>query len=139
MKEQEISLETAKLAKLKGFDWECRGYYCPPRKQGNKYTEHYGYFNSNKCQFYIDDKGIKREVEMYSAPTQSLLQRWLRDVHNIHIRVYLYEFDIYLPFGYNILYKVGNAEYFNCILDKHPCVNYELALETALIEALNLL
>jgi hypothetical protein len=132
MKEQEISLITSQLAKLKGFDWECRGYYCPPRKQGNKYTEHYGYFNSNKFQFYIDDKGIKREVEMYSAPTQSFLQTWLRK-KGIWVEVQL--IDTLTEICQYQIFTTGNATRKSTGLFD----NYEQALEAGLLEALNLL
>lgn len=136
MKEQEISLPTAKLAKLKGFDWECRGYYCPPRKQGNKYTEHYGYFNSNKFQFYIDDKGIKREVEMYSAPTQNLLQSWLR---NKKILVEVFPIDSWEGWHYKI-YLEDVMSPFYAIPDYFiEYESYEQDLEAGLLEALNLL
>jgi hypothetical protein len=85
MKEQEISPQTAKLAKLKGFDWECRGYYKPKSRFKDNLQEHFGKFNSNKKQIYVDENGIVQIVEMCSAPTQSLLQRWLRDIHKIFV------------------------------------------------------
>lgn len=73
MKEQLISFETAKLAKEKGFDIEVLNAY---RSDGSIFSgaegEDNDIYNHNLWDFY-------------SAPTQSLLQRWLREKHNILI------------------------------------------------------
>lgn len=99
-----ISFETAKLAKEKGFKY----------KWGVDFD---GYDDS----LYID------------CPTQSLLQKWLREEHNIHIDMY------------------RNAIGFQCNLDKAGCgthirkvtdceeYTYEQALEQGLQEALKLI
>lgn len=70
-REQFITLETAELAKQAGFDWECEYRYIAepdyrepsfvpkPLGNGSSYT--------------------------YPASTQSVLQRWLREVKNIQI------------------------------------------------------
>jgi hypothetical protein len=111
MEDKLISLETAKLAKEKGFN-------------GN-----YGYFN-----------------EVWMAPTQSLLQRWLREVHNIHIvmnTIYDYsktpeEFD-----GWSIYIGLNSRKDIKSdINDKLISIyfnTYEEALEKGLLEVLNLL
>jgi hypothetical protein len=65
MTDQLISFETAVLAKEKGFDIEC----------------------SN--QFH--DKGIMQLAtpeNTFERPTQSLLQKWLREKYNIHLQIY---------------------------------------------------
>lgn len=133
MKEQEISLETAKLAKLKGFDWECRGYYKPKSRFKDNLQEHFGKFNSNKKQIYVDENGIVQIVEMCSAPTQSLLAKWLRDVHNIHIDV-LHSTN--QPMNGEMWancyeYFINGETYYTYCTDYEPC------LEAALLEALN--
>lgn len=144
MKEQEISLITAQLAKLKGFDWECRGYYYPKSKFGEKYQEHFGKFNSNKLQTYSDDKGIQREVEMYSAPSQSLLQKYLRDFHKIHIQIFCTDDDEGtqpVKWMYSYVYRYDNSiheDAFNCSCDE-AFDTFELALEDGLQQALNLI
>lgn len=77
MKEQLISFETAKLAKEKGFNLkcgngfsiDCHGGYAP-------FTTIIRHINTDKTT------GIH-----YASPTQSLLQKWLREVYNIHIEV----------------------------------------------------
>ncbi|WP_394749599.1 hypothetical protein [Spongiimicrobium salis] len=68
MKEQLISFETAKLAKEKGFN--------------EVVIDNYGPMES------ILWKGQHKNSELryleYSAPTQSSLQKWLRDKHGIN-------------------------------------------------------
>lgn len=77
MKEELISFETAKLAKEKGFRGIGDYYYC---------------FEINgKAPFEIDAAHCHRvgreELETFEAPTQSLLQKWLREEHGIYIYV----------------------------------------------------
>ena len=81
MKDQLITFETAKLAKEKGFNFD-----------GNKYHCFYGYNNNKKLYFFGErgnnwnySKDVLSDVTFYEAPTQSLLQRWLREEHKIHI------------------------------------------------------
>lgn len=73
MKEQLISLDTAKLAKEKGFDIPVRGRFVFVSSIENFVSySHYGeehYFNE-KCLW---------------QPTLSFLQQWLREVHGIHV------------------------------------------------------
>ena len=78
MKEQLISLETAKLAKEKGFNIEVKTYF-DIKKFGDKPCEFYGRLNANDYNSW-DDK-LKKNINAgyISAPTQSLLQKWLRD------------------------------------------------------------
>jgi hypothetical protein len=71
MEEQLISFETAVLAKEKGFD--IKTLY---RFLGETYRE-----VDLNCQLWDNE---------YYAPTQSLLQKWLREVHGIHVQPYFY-------------------------------------------------
>lgn len=76
----------------------------------------------------------------YSAPTQSLLAKWLREKHNIFVTVdvkYAFE-DHELIFGWKIL--ILNQETYQCSKKYNPTGwfnTYEEALEDALREALN--
>lgn len=81
MKDQLISFETAKLAKEKGFDGSCYDCY---NIRGMQYSNGW-------CE-YIDDDEIYSPFTRSElidndslAPTQSLLQKWLREVHQIVI------------------------------------------------------
>ena len=69
MKEQVVSLETAILAKEKGFNWRCEMMYCDGELMGTKISMH-GNPNAYK--------------DRYSAPTLYRLQQWLGDEYSIH-------------------------------------------------------
>lgn len=108
MKEQLISFDTAKLANNKGFlQWTEKRY----NKKGT--------FNDSKTW-------------SISAPTQSLLQKWLRETHNIHLYI--------IPTGFKLSkrfipqFRFSGYEYKD--LDFKT---YEEALEKGLQEALNLI
>lgn len=78
MQEQLVTFETAKLAENKGFDII---------KSDDKFYD----FSGNLDYTF---QGYQESLEKYertSAPTQSLLQKWLRDEHQIHIEVELYD------------------------------------------------
>ena len=69
--EEICTYEVAKLAKKKRFNEKCYHYYQK------------GVLESDGC-FNRYNKGIE---SICSAPTQSLLQRWLREEKNIHIEI----------------------------------------------------
>ena len=117
--EEICTYEVCKLAKEKGFDWICSHYY----RTNNK-----DLFRVFPCEDWSDIE------ERINAPTQSLLQRWLREEKNIHIAVFpnlrnSYEYDW-------IVYIKGEE----CWLPTYSALNdfdtYELALEDALKYAL---
>jgi hypothetical protein len=76
MKEQLTTLETATLAKEKDFNWICNahhnerdGFIIPEEKTMVSY-KNYNIFHLST-----------------SIPTQALLQRWLREVHQLYVEV----------------------------------------------------
>ena len=80
MKEQLITFETAKLAKEKGFDWVCLNMY------------HLDAYEPNKIQLSTIT-AIKRYIKLklgyiLLAPTQSLLQKFIRETRGVHIEIY---------------------------------------------------
>ena len=81
MEEELISFETAKLAKEKKFNIPCENFYIEYIDDDVadlfNYEEQRG---SGYAELYINNQEFK-----YSAPTQSLLQKWLREVHNIFV------------------------------------------------------
>ncbi len=116
MKEQLISFETAKLAKEKLFDWNC--FYKFVNNSDVEVNNEINSFNWNAFSNKV------------SAPTQSLLQKWLRD--KCDIRVYVYEHTDehgVTMYGSNIY---GNR--YEVISPYKP--SYENALEAGLKEAL---
>lgn len=121
MKDELISLEVAKLAKEKGFDWRCLDYYEDGKLVSPEYDYGDPWMNFNDF--------IPTSI---SAPTQSLLQRWLREVHQTE--VFLDTFLSPQPREYSVkVWKRG--EYYK--LDHYP--TYEKALEEGLKHSLNLL
>lgn len=125
--EQLISFKTAKLAKEKGFDIPVLFCYNENEEIGD--VNDYMLINFNQFPTTVGSN-----TNMYSVPTQSLLQKWLRDVHNIVVTpitdFVTWECNILHP-DWNdelILRKDDNGNWFN---------SYEDALEEGLYEALN--
>ena len=71
MEEDLVEKKTAKLARQAGFSEKCYWYLCPQGRFRNK-TE-------------LDWNSINVPYEHSSLPTQSLLQKWLREVHGIEV------------------------------------------------------
>ena len=123
-----INYDTAVLAKEKGFNWKCYSMF--HNKTLNVNDGHCDY-NQPNHKFFIKENII-------SAPTQSLLQKWLREIHHIYVTA--------LPT------YTGSAEIKRCFFEisfKNKTMQfsdmygyfdtYELALETGLQEELNLI
>lgn len=74
MKDQYVSLEVAQLAKAKEFDWTTRVFWSR---------------NLNRTDSSHGVLGITEfpDVGDIPCPTQSLLQKWLREVHYLHLDV----------------------------------------------------
>lgn len=128
MEDKLIEYSTAKLAKEKGFNEECYFTYA-------KMSKEYCIF---KSEYPITNSEIDKYI--YSAPTQSLLQRWLREIHDIHI--------ITKPYIESLGKKEITGYYIPTIctssLDEHiefydNYSTYEEALEMGLQEALKLI
>lgn len=110
MEDTRVTFETAKIAKEKGFlkEWADLAY----KKDDQKL---YG------------DTGIYTD---YPAPTQSLLAKWLREKHNIHLIAYK---NINID-GYDWCYITTDG-----ITNINSYKTYEEALEAGLQEALKLI
>ena len=90
MKDELITFETAKLAKEKGFDELCYAFYGETGIIDNFYYDSVCSFDELLINNVILDRSIEHE-KAYLAPTQSLLQRWLRVVHNMHCNIGIYD------------------------------------------------
>ncbi len=120
MTDELISFATSKLANQAGFDIPC-----------------YNTFDVIDGRLYSNMNSIGGMVDTYNRPTQSLLQRWLREVHQVYVEatsrlyndVIVHIWDIYWD-------KIPKDEVTD---DEIPHATYELALEAALQEALKLL
>lgn len=126
MQETLITLETAKLAKEKGFNIPVRSMYLEEKL----------YIDTNSKGNYNDIKWVRTwrnspVDDTVSAPTQSLLQAWLRDVHNIEVAVQWFD---------NCYIKAVAKKPFKANTYRVEGINtYEEALEFALQEALTLI
>ena len=141
MQENLITFETAKLAKEKGFNIPTISYYNPKGRS----EESEGYMTERlECSNWNDGQGsyptLAKDVEC-SAPTQSLLQKWLREVHNIHIEPQLSrnsqeEYKDWWFYLYPNL-SGGRIKFFPSEIGEG--LSYEKALEIGLQEALKLI
>lgn len=126
MEDRLINLTTAILLKEKGFNIKCRFFYTELNglEEFNNYTGNY----SLKDTFY--DK--KNNSVYYESPTQSLVQKWLREKHKLFICVkHKITGDLENPIV-EFTYNGNNGEWNNKYYD-----SYEEALENALIECLS--
>lgn len=120
MKEQLITFKTAKLAKEKGLNFS---------------SDNIVYNDSGrKCVVDYDTSVITEDIPCVS---QSILQKWLREIHNIHVWLeplgFKMEYDVYVNHADD--WKKG---------EENTCVGedfntYEEALEKGLQEALTLI
>jgi hypothetical protein len=148
IREEYISLETAKLAKEKGFANGTRASYChylgsyvydgdPEHNESYKKDDvklDYDFYTVNNME------GLDYSNEHYSiyeAPKQSLLQRWLREEHNMEVFI--------IPDIHFIGKKQIN--HYRCWIPDNPgrkdmkisFDTYEEALEAGLLETLELI
>ena len=136
MEDTRITFETAKLAKEKGFPQE-------PNKLKIPYYNYKGEFKGDVKDWlrkYLRNEDTS-DVESVSAPTQSLLAKWLREVHNIEVLISI--------FPKQMREKMSKEKYCGYILneDWNPtipsngtfCKTYKEALEAGLVEALKLI
>ena len=85
--EEICTYEVAKLAKEKGFP---QGFNYTRFKFKWDYYNHKGELHGDLgdiLKLRIKHKPIPEEMKPIAAPTQSLLQRWLREEKNIHIEI----------------------------------------------------
>lgn len=123
MKEQLISIPVAKLAKEKGFDLIADKLWV------NYYTGE----PLNKWKLIPYEKKTLNWME-WRAPTQSILQKWLREIHNIDVIVDKVDNTSNSGYYFNIYSK--NVEDDEGIIEFKT---YEEALEKGMYEALKLI
>jgi hypothetical protein len=124
MQEELVSFETAKLAKEKGFV----NILC-----------HYRYWDDSTKELTNEELfGIPNNNEsFFEAPTQSLLQKWLREVHNIDVWVNKIGSTNEKKYYFNVM--VNNKFVNTTNSNSKTFLKYEEALEVGLQEALNLI
>lgn len=124
MKDEFVTLETARLLKEKGFNEYCEELI---REDGGWITHTSFRKNSDLPEL------------CYSRPTQSVAQRWLREARNIHICIY----NCACGYGYEIS-KADNGTHiasstYKGTNDGGEWDAYEEALEAGLQESLKLI
>ena len=132
MEDTRITFETAKLAKEKRFPQE-------PNRRKVPYYNYKGEFNGDVTDFlrkYLREEDTS-DVESVSAPTQSLLAKWLREEHNLHINISSLSMNC---FSF-MLEKLNDTGTTLCggHLGKINYKTYEEAYEIGLQEALKLI
>ena len=132
MEDTRVTFETAKLAKEKGFFQETNRLEIP-------YYNYKGEFKGDVSDWRIR-KYIRGEdtsdIEFVSAPTQSLLAKWLREQHNIYVTSQIGNLDFINTYHYEIRYIDKNK--FMCKVNGN-FKTYEEALEIGLQKALKLI
>jgi hypothetical protein len=130
MEDKLIDFQTAVLAKEKGFDEEVLHFY------KNAPSNH-----TTLIHVLEVDTHIKNE-ETWSAPTQSLLQAWLREKYNIQIAIIPFADSSWDENSDRKYYYVVNPKMFYGFINKDESVGfktYEEALEQGLLAALKLI
>lgn len=124
VEEQYVTFETAKMAKEKGFNESCKCFYEKVLDKVIKWECNGGIISTLRDEFL--------------CPTQSLLARWIREKHNIHIDSY--------PNASGYLYYInktnGTLVYdsnFDGPNDGGAWNSYEEAMEVGLQKALKLI
>lgn len=149
MKEQLISFDTAKLAKEKGFDISCQYYYDNDGNLPDRW-ESSGSSTDTDVPIYLEEFEENYNSNNWvgnikcSAPTQSLLQKWLREVHELQVQCFPLTggkwegiiFYLNKPFNsYSFQAKMSHI----WETDQYEWDSHEETLERGLYEALKLI
>jgi len=120
MEDTIVSFETAKKLKEIGFNISCRNFY--------------GIFDKLHKNYHIDRNNQENNEYCCVAPTQSLAQKYLRELHNIDVWVAPFfdssQSNQYCPIVYKDKIDLTESEFEG---------TYEEALEAGLIEGLDLI
>ena len=147
MEEQLVKFETAKLAKEKGFDFPSARFYCTDgvvrfdpfsifyldEDEVDELEKDSILINDGRCIVSLwEDRNLT--IGNILAPTQSLLQKWLREEYKIEIKT------AEEGGGYKSWYKKKDGKRWVHALGGYTHqLTYEEALEKALFEALKLI
>jgi hypothetical protein len=134
MQDELVTFDTAVLAKEAGFDILTYHYY---QEEDSFYKE--DLITPKETLLVNDDWPYNVWSAQLNAPTQSLLQRWLREIHKIVIEI-SYEHELYYCY---LEYKPCDTrpDLLSGWVDnflKNPKDTYEECLEMGLQEALKI-
>lgn len=93
MKETLISFKTAQLAKEKEFDLKVERKWSPNNRYQLDFVEesndtHSLHVDRDHGMYSIQIKNWNKQENVYSAPTQSLLQKFIRETRGVHIEIH---------------------------------------------------
>lgn len=137
MENQLINFETAKLAKEKGFNEKCVSYYVL-NYSTFKATKEVKNFSTpiedNKNILQLQNLSVG-QPHLALAPTQSLLQKWLRDKYDIDILCIpsILGYELRITERIDNPYRIQYVKITGNNLFQH----YEECLEAGLLESLN--
>lgn len=128
--ESYVSLETAKMLKEAGFDWECPEFYLYQDEEFGLRSDLF--YNYNRYPVGNNPDGC------FTAPTLSVAQRWLREVKDCIILVDWYQEWEFVDAHYG--YEINN-EHIDLSHDQdvNEFKTYEEALEAAINKCLTIL
>jgi len=126
-----IQYNTAKLAKEKGFDWQTLSFYDLEDKR--LINDRIGSLGGHDC--CSTNPLYHYEIEdILAAPTQSELQKWLREIHNLFVII-----DYNGKFEYTKWFYTIKSDTNQKVFDGGYWDTYEECLEVALLESLKLI
>lgn len=147
MKDEIVSIETSKLAKEKNFNYYSDCYYCeyisdyiydedinhPESHKKGEIKLYDGIFQNNSDSDFSNENYI-----MYGCPTQSRLQKWIRNERNVLVEIFLNR-NTYCFVIKQIHYKKNKEKfYIETIMCKQTDTKiYEEALEEGLQTSLS--
>lgn len=146
MEELIVSFEIAKLANKKGFDEETLSFYYKEELCNDRI----GKLNSYDCSSN-NPLPFKDFENIIAAPTQSLLQKWIREKHQLHIEPTWNFSEEYKPGKFTevfysfVVIDISKEREWNVVANPNfqhsngKQKTYEEALEAALKQALILI
>jgi hypothetical protein len=140
MKEEFILFDTAKLAKEKGFNLVIQKFFLHKGVKDVDLKKH-PTPKLNSADNELRYSNWNNKASRTSAPTQSLLKKWLRKKHKICVSSDLWDYlgKEKLPtWQYNIIKIDADSDYIKSHKPKKG-TSYEEALEKGLQEALKLI
>lgn len=137
MNEQLIQYDTAVLAKEKDFSNTVVYFYSKPRSKMFGLDEKgrsYPIKNTPRKLYTVGEHAVLNIENVFEAPSQTILQKWLREVHKTHITIHHYKNDTYSVSVTDWCDNSLSVELFG-----ESFKTYEEALEAGLFEALKLI
>lgn len=134
-----VSLEVAKLLKKVGFDWECRCYYETSGKLRGKNNGSFYNYNSP----LIWQNNGNTDSQLYSTPTLTVAQSWLREVKECAVIVETHNVQAACVSAYvYCIYPIDAThpcEHINGFAEDQCFDTYEVAQEAGIKKALELI